>query len=206
MAHDEARYEYRCFAPAFGLVEARLRAAGGPPAIRESSEIYFVSRFDRRHNVKIRDGQLDIKVLLDLRHGLERWNPLPRRDFPLDDGELARILSLALGSEIHFPPRSGESAGRLARVLSEEVVGVVVVEVFKRRFGFLVDDCIAEYAEVTLGGATIRTACIESVDLEQARRVVGEIGLDAYPNTSYPSALRGITGLDWPAVVRAEPV
>jgi hypothetical protein len=206
MAHDEARYEYRCFAPAFGLVEARLRAAGGPPSIRESSEIYFVSQFDRRHNVKIRDGQLDIKVLLEVRHGLERWNPLPRRDFPLDDGELARILGPALGSEDQLPSGSGESAGRLAKSLSGEVAGVVVVELFKRRFGFVVDGCIAEYAEVTLGGATIRTACIESVDLEQARRVVAEIGLDAYPNTSYPSALRGITGLDWPPAVRAEPI
>lgn len=206
MAHDEARYEYRCFAQAFGLVESRLRAAGGPPQIRESSEVYFVSRLDRQHNVKIRDGQLDIKVLLEVRHGLERWNPLPRRDFPLDDAELASFVAPALGPGLQFPPGSGESAGRLARTLSEAVNGVVVVELFKRRYGFLVEDCIAEYADVTLGGATIRTACIESVDPARARRVVAEIGLDAYPNTSYPAALRGITGLDWPPVTRAEPI
>lgn len=206
MAHDEARYEYRCFAQAFGLVEARLRAGGGPPLIRESSEVYFVSRLERRHNVKIRDGQLDIKVLLELRDGLERWNPLPRRDFPLDDGELAGIVAAALGPDLELPPGSGASAEQLARTLSEAAHGVVVVELFKRRFGFLVDECIAEYAEVTLGGATIRTACIESVDPERARRVVTGIGLDAYPNLSYPAALRGITGLDWPAVARAEPI
>jgi hypothetical protein len=64
MPHQDARYEYRAFAASFGIVEQRLRAAGGAPQIRESAEVYFVGRDDDTHNVKIRNGELDIKVLV----------------------------------------------------------------------------------------------------------------------------------------------
>ncbi len=181
-----------------------MRAAGGARLVRESSDVYFVSRRDRRHNVKIRDGQLDIKVLLEVQHGMERWHPLPCLDFPLTDAVLAEVVAPALGLDLQLPPGAGESAQRLARTLAGHVDGVVVVELFKRRFGFLIDGCIAEYSEVTMNGATIHTACVESVGLAQVRRVVAEIGLDAYPNTSYPSVLRSITGHEWPPVFRSE--
>lgn len=199
MAHDEARYEYRCFAPSFSLVEARLRAAGGTPLVHESSDVYFVSRLDRRHNVKIRDGQLDIKILLEVRDGLQRWNPLVRLDFPLADPVLSKVIAPALGLEqLQLRRGGGTNVQQLARAIAEHVDGVDVVELFKRRFGFVIDDCIAEYAEVTMSDATFCTACVESVALAQARRVVADIGLDAFPNTSYPSALRNFLGLKWP--------
>ena len=83
MAHEETRYEYRAFAPNFGIVEQRLRATGCAPSIRESTEIYVVSRMDEVHNVKIRDGQLEIKVLVSESHGLEQWDPKFKLDFPL---------------------------------------------------------------------------------------------------------------------------
>lgn len=195
MAHEEARYEYRAFAPGFGLVESRLRAAGGAPQIRESAETYFVSRFDDTHNVKIREGQLDIKVLVELSHALEQWAPLPRLPFPIAAEALAEIVAPALGPGVRLPAGAGESAERLIRTVAEWVEGVVVVDLFKRRFGFMVAECIAELAEIEVNGALIQTACVESVDVEQARRVITQVGLDAYPNTSYPAALRRITGL-----------
>jgi hypothetical protein len=194
MPHEDARYEYRAFAANFGIVEQRLRAAGGTPQIRESAEVYFVGRDDDTHNVKIRNGELDIKVLVHRASGLEQWDPKHQLHFPLADRTLAEVLAPSLAFAGRLPAGAGESPGRLTAALHARE-DVVVVDLFKRRFGFLVEDCIAELADVTCNGAAVRTACVESTDLEQVLHVVAGLGLDAFPNVSYLTALRRMTGL-----------
>jgi hypothetical protein len=194
MPHQDARYEYRAFAASFGIVEQRLRAAGGAPQIRESAEVYFVGRDDDTHNVKIRNGELDIKVLVHRAKGLEQWDPKHQLDFPLADRTLAELLAPSLALTGRLPAGAGESPGRLTAALHARE-DVVVVDLFKRRFGFLVEDCIAELADVTFNGAAVRTACVESTDLEQVLHVVSGLGLDAFPNVSYLTAIRRVVGL-----------
>jgi hypothetical protein len=48
---------------------------------------------------------------------------------------------------------------------------------------------------VTFNGAAVRTACVESTDLEQVLHVVSGLGLDAFPNVSYLAAIRRVVGL-----------
>lgn len=195
MPHEVARYEYRAFAPTFGIVEQRMRTAGGAPHIRESAELYLVSGEDDTHNVKIRDGQLDIKVLLQRAGDLEQWDPKFKFAFPLADRVLAEVFAPALRIAAALPADAGASVSRLVAALREAATGVVVIELFKRRSGFLVEDCIAEIADVSFDGAAIRTACVESTDPEQVRRVAARLGLDAFPNVSYLAAVRRVVGL-----------
>ena len=195
MAHEEARYEYRAFAPSFGIVEQRLRAAGGAPSIRESNEVYLVSRMDEVHSVKIRDGQLDIKVLVNESHGLEQWDPRYKLDFPLSELTLAEVLAPSLGISSSLPAAAATSAEALVATLHTAVEGVVAVDLFKRRFGYLVEDCIAELAEVSFNGAAIRTVCVESTDARQVAQVAARLGLDVFANLSYLAAAKRIVGL-----------
>lgn len=199
MPHEIARYEFRSFAPDFGQVEQRLRAAGGVPQIRDSAEFYLVSRPDEIHNVKIRAGCLDIKVLLQTTAGLEQWDPRFKLPFPLADAAVAEVLLPALAVNAELPAGAGASIGRLVEEFRGRPHGVVVVDVHKRRTGFLVGECIAEIVEVTFDGAALRSICVESTEPDRVRRVITELGLDAHLNLSYLTAVRCMVGFDDPA-------
>ncbi len=187
------RFEYRAFAADFGLVEPRLRELGGTPLIRESAEIYLVAAGRGDQNIKIRADQLDIKQLLAERDGFQQWGPLGKWSFPLPPDALA-ALSAALGLDTTLPESSGQAVNSLVGHFNASRE-LVIVDLFKRRFGFEVGDCQAEVAEVTINGAALKTACVESTELDQARRLIDRLGLVAYANTSYIEALMRVTGL-----------
>ena len=77
------RFEFRTFAQNFGLVETKLRRLSACEQIRESSEIYIISAGNDQNNTKIRDGKMDIKVLVNQDRGLEQWNPRMKGQFPM---------------------------------------------------------------------------------------------------------------------------
>lgn len=195
MPHEVARFEYRVFALDLGIVEHRMRALGGVPKNHESAEFYLASSPNVTHNVKIRDGRLDIKVLVQAVRGLEQWEPRFTIAFPIDDETLARLLAASLQVTEALPMGAGASVERLVNTLRQGRHGVLVAELFKRRSHFQVDDCIAEIVALTINGAAIRTACVESTEAEQVRTVVQQLGLDSFPNTSYLAAVRHLTGL-----------
>jgi hypothetical protein len=195
MPHEGARFEYRVFARDLGLVEHRIRALGGAPQINDSAEFYLVSAPDETHNVKIRDGRLDIKVLVQTVRGLEQWEPRFKIPFPIADSALAKLLATSLGVTEPLPVGAGSSVERLVSALRRGRHGVVVAELFKRRSHFLVDDCIAELVAVTVNGAPIRTACVESTEPGQVHDAAQRLGLDVLPNISYLAAVRHLAGL-----------
>ena len=187
------RFEYRTFAASFGLIESRLREWGGEPLIRESAEVYLVAAGRNDQNIKIRNEQLDIKQLVAERSGFQQWAPLGKWSFPLNQ-EARQALSEALDLDTEL----SESDGRDLDSLIDHFRGhrqVVVVDLFKRRFGFEIGNCQTEFAEVTVNGAALKTACVESTDLDQAAALIERLGLSDYPNTSYVEALMRVTGL-----------
>ncbi|MCC5865029.1 MAG: hypothetical protein JJU31_07940 [Wenzhouxiangella sp.] len=191
MNEIQNRFEYRAFAASFGLIESRLRQWGGEPMIRESAEVYLVAAGRHDQNIKVRNDQLDIKQLVAEKSGFQQWAPRGKWSFPLDQ-EAYQALSAALGTEL------SESGIKSTDSLIEHFRGhrqVVIVDLFKRRFGFEIGNCQAELAEVTINGAALKTACVESTDLAAARELSEQLGLAAYPNTSYIDALMRVTGL-----------
>lgn len=195
MPHEGARFEYRVFARDLGIVEQRMRAVGGTPTINDSAEFYLVSAPDITQNVKIRDGRFDIKVLVRTDRGLEQWEPRLKLAFPIGDAALNQLMAVSLGVTEALPAGAGASIERLVSTLRRGRYGVVVAELFKRRSHFQVEDCIAEIVEVTVNDAPIRTACVESTEAEQVRGVARQLGLDAFPNTSYLAAVRHLAGI-----------
>lgn len=189
------RYEFRAFAPHFGLAESRMRALSPPPEIRESAEIYLLTAAGGRHNVKVRDNLVDIKELLRVERGLEQWTPILKLALPATGDEIReQVLPLLHRAEMELPLPAYPAAALVAAI-ANPAAGVIAAQVFKRRFGFRIADCACELAEITVNGAAIRTAAVESENPGLALQVIAELGLDAYENTSYTLALRRITGL-----------
>lgn len=189
------RYEFRAFAPTFGLVESRMRSLSPPPEIRESAEIYLLTAADGRHNVKVRDNLLDVKMLLATRQRLEQWMPTLKLALPAEAGELEEQVLPLLGLAGLKLVSGQYPAPRLVEQLTRPSSGVIAAQVFKRRFGFRIADCACELADITVNGAAIRTASVESENPDLALQVIAELGLDEYDNTSYVLALRRVTGL-----------
>ena len=195
MTTDKARFEFRAFARDFGVTEARMRERSPEVRIKESGEVYLLSASLKRHNLKIRGDALDIKELLGEQDGLEQWTPTLKASFPLDRALLRERIAPLLELDASLFSREQYSAEALVEEVVRPRPGLVPAVVFKTRFGFLVDDCACEIADVRVNGAHIRTACVESTDAEAVQRLVRELHLDPWRNTSYLVALQQITGL-----------
>jgi exopolyphosphatase / guanosine-5'-triphosphate,3'-diphosphate pyrophosphatase len=183
------RWEWRVFGKGFGPAEAAL-AARTREAVQESEELYLLSSAGA--NVKIRAGLVDIKLLREVdADGLQRWEPVMKRGFPLPAAEVSRVFG-ALGVA---PPPRARDASTLGELLAE-LVGpngdVRAVTVHKRRVRYAIGGCNAEIAEVVAGGQGVRTIAVESEDASAVMAAVRDLGLDTYANTSYPRGLAAL--------------
>ncbi len=194
MDESPPRYEFRSFAQQFGRIEHELRERGSAPTIRESAEYYLVGRSSDA-NVKLRGGLLDIKERIAVERELEQWQPTLKLPLPAAADELRKRVLPVLGVEAEPAlPEEVDERG-LCDALRALPRDVVVVELFKRRFGFEVDEVQAEVADVLVNGAAIRSVCIEGIDPDQVLHLAESVGLLAYGNINYVAALKRITGL-----------
>ena len=196
MENVTPRFEFRAFAQHFGLVEDRMRRSCPCERIRESCEIYILSAAENQNNTKIRDELIDVKVLLQRERGLEQWTPRMKGAFPLPAGTIVERVFPAFGVPV---PQLRRASYTLVQLL-EELVGshpqLAAARVFKRRFGFTINRCTTELADLLVNGAAIRTAAVEAEDPELVLETRQLLGLGDYENVSYPLALKRIVGME----------
>ncbi len=196
------RYEFRAFAQSYGLVEEKIRHCSPCEKYRESREIYILSADNSDNNTKIRDDRIDIKVLEKRERGLEQWSPRMKGEFPMTAETLRDTVLPAFGVSV---PTLRRSSYRLGEFLDEVIRPhreLVTAEVFKCRFGFTVNGCITEIAQLLVNGAAIRTLAVESEDGEAVLQTKQMLGLHEYENVNYVLAIKRITGMEplpvWP--------
>ncbi len=202
MDESPSRYEFRSFAQQFGRIEFELRELAGAPEIRESAEVYFVSR-STDANVKLRGGMLDIKERIAVERGLEQWRPALKLALPLSGDALRAQLLPVLGVQAALGLPKEVDVQALCAVLRESSRDVVIVDLFKRRFGFQLASVQAEVVEVLVNGAAVRSVCVEGVDADDVLHLSEALGLLAYGNINYVAALKRITGLATAPAFRA---
>ncbi len=202
MDESPPRYEFRSFAQQFGRIEFELRERAGAPEIRESAEVYLVSRASDV-NVKLRGGLLDIKERIAVERGLEQWRPALKLPLPLSRSALLNQVLPALGVPIEAPIPEELDEQALCAALRESSRDVVIVDLFKRRFGFRLDSVQAEVVDVLINGAALRSVCVEGVDADDVLQLSEALGLLAYGNINYVAALKRVTGLATAPVFRA---
>ena len=190
------RYEFRAFAQNFGMVETKLRRLAKCEQIRESSEIYIVSAANSDNNTKIRDRKMDIKVFIEKREGLEQWNPRMKGEFPMQTDLLKREVFPAFGVAA---PDFKRVEYTLQEYLDEIIFPhpqLTAVNVFKLRFAFTVNGCIAESAQLLINGAAIQTVAVEHTDITAILKAKEMLGLQEYENVNYLRAIKRIIGLE----------
>lgn len=188
-----ARFEFRAFAQSFGIAEETIRLLASCRSITESREVYLLQRNRLDQNLKIRDGHLDVKRLIGRQSGLEQWQPVAKFPFPV----LPQDLEIAFSAN-RPPIELAEPQYRLQRLLElvEQSNDLLRVNVFKRRFRFVIKECFVEIDEVLVNGASIRSIAIESEDAGLVSTLRQLVRLDEYDNTSYLLALSRIVGFE----------
>lgn len=189
------RFEFRAFSNSFGRVVDAIRQRSNCMGIKESRDIYLVTASNKINNVKIRDGQLDIKSLIKIEHGLEQWRPLMKLDFPAPSNLIQEDIFPALQVEI---PNFSAGVINIESFLQEMVWPhreLVVATVFKRRFFFSIEECRTEITELLVNGAAIQTIAIEDEDAQKVLSAIARVGLPGFENVSYLLALQRIMGL-----------
>lgn len=190
------RYEFRAFAQNFGLAEEKMRKLSKLDKFRESSEIYILSLSNNENNVKIRFDTLDIKVWVKEEKGLQQWKPRMQAEFPVKMEVLRDDVFPALGTAV---PQFNRSEYTLEQFLEDILTPhpqLVLARVFKRRFGYTINGCIGEIAELLINGAAIKTMALESADIEAVLKVKQMLGLHEYENVNYLLAIKRILGME----------
>jgi exopolyphosphatase / guanosine-5'-triphosphate,3'-diphosphate pyrophosphatase len=193
MAPIVARWEWRTFGHDFGAAESRF-AALGPGKVQNSAETYLLASGSDA-NVKIRDELMDIKILERVdSSGLEQWRPVFKEPFPLAAAAVAQVQS-ALGVTHLASSADGLALERLLRDLGRPDSRVRVVAVRKTRNRYQVQGCVAELTDVVADGKPVRTVAIEDADPARVIAAVAHMGLDRFPNISYPRGLKQLIGM-----------
>ena len=190
------RYEFRAFAQNFGLAEEKTRKLSKLDKFRETSEIYILSNGNNENNVKIRYDKLDFKVFVKEEKGLQQWKPRMRAEFPMKMEVLRDDVLPALGTAV---PEFNRSAYTLEQFLEDIMIPhpeLVLARVFKRRFGYTINGCISEIAELLINGAAIKTMALESTDVEAVLEAKKMLGLQEYENVNYLLAIKRILGME----------
>lgn len=196
MEEIKPRFEFRTWAKNFGKVEEKMRRLAKVEQIREGREVYIVSAANNENNTKIRDRLMDIKVFVQEKQGLEQWNPRMKGEFPMSAAVLTEEVFPAFGVDM---PNLDKDEIALSEYLDEIIrphPQLAAVEVFKRRFAFTVNNCIAEIAEIEINRAGMQTVAIESVDIDDILKAKEMLGLDEYENVNYLLAIKRVIGME----------
>jgi hypothetical protein len=181
------RWEWRTFGQSFGAAEEKIKTF--PAKVRVSSEVYILST-NSMDNTKIRDMLMDIKYLVQVNeHQLEQWNPLLKAEFPISLDALQQTIK-AWKVDVAPGDIKQYSYDDFLKLLVQKHPSLRMVNVFKERHGFTINNCIVEIANLKFNGEPIRTVAVEHEDPALVWRTVTELGLQSFENINYLKALK----------------
>ncbi len=190
------RYEYRIFGLDITENIEKLKKLGKPDQTRNIAEIYLMTAGNSSNNVKIRSRNLDIKKLVCEVEMLEQWKPFNIGLFPLDKNKIKHQVFPALGVEPPVLERENYSLEEFMKELILDDPDIIVALTEKTRYGFLLNDCICEWAEVRINGAMILTLAVESENEAKVLETINMLDAEEFENINYPKAIKRVLGLE----------
>jgi hypothetical protein len=148
------------------------------------------------NNTKIRADKMDIKVIVKKWQGLEQWAPRMQGEFPMSVDVIRDELFPAFSVPVPDFDRSSYTLDQFRDEIVLPHKDLAAVRVFKRRFGYTVNGCMTEIADLLINGAAIRTIAVESGDGEAVLRAKDVLGLTEYENVNYLLAIKRIIGME----------
>jgi len=190
------RWEFRSFQTNFGKAEELIKKHE-VTRIRESSEVYILSQ-KSNDNTKVRDELMDIKTPLrvNVQTKLEQWTVLMKAGFPIHINELALVYK-AFGLQMPYCERDEYTYQEYIETLIKPNPDLQMVKVYKNRYGYLVDNCIIEIAEVKFDEIKKKTIAVEHMDPELVQKTVAKLGLLQFENINYIKEMKRTFGMNY---------
>jgi hypothetical protein len=195
---SKPRFEFRSFGQDFEAAAKRMARLSMPVPEkvweRYSDEIYILSRTNDINNTKVRDGKMDIKTYVQTVDGLEQWNPLMKGEFPIQASVLKNEVFPAFQVTTPELTQDVYSFDEFMEIINTHP-DLAAVKVHKQRFGYMVNNTICEYGEVLINGARVMTINSESTEVDDIKKTVKDIGLEAVENINYLQAIKRVIGM-----------
>jgi len=195
---SKPRFEFRSFGQDFESAAKRMARLSMPVPEkvweRYSDEIYILSRTNDINNTKVRDGKMDIKTYVQTVDGLEQWNPLMKGEFPIQASVLKNEVFPAFQVTAPELTQDVYSFDEFMEIINTHP-DLAAVKVHKQRFGYMVNNTICEYGEVLINGARVMTINSESTEVDDIKKTVKDIGLEAVENINYLQAIKRVIGM-----------
>ena len=186
------RWEWRTFGQEFPAFAETLKKYG-EPSVKKSEEHYILSRTSDE-NIKIREDLVDIKSQVNVKDGLEQWDPIMKEGFPISAEKLAGLFKV-----FNVPaPVFKRDVYAYEQFLDELIVPnpqLEVVYVKKVRNIYTINGCAVELAETQFNGKPYQTACVEHIDPAVVLATVKELGLEGNENINYIKAMKKSVGI-----------
>jgi len=189
------RWEWRTFGQGpFGEPEEKIKTHK-EVEFKKSEERYILSKLSCE-NVKIRNDLIDIKSLKQVNDDkLEQWYPAMKDSFPISLSKLETLFR----DYFKVPaPQFKREAYTYTEFLEELIAPsekLCIVEVWKERRIFSINQAIVEIAETKFNGVPMRTICVEHTDPENVMATVRELGLVGLTNINYINAMKTAVNL-----------
>jgi hypothetical protein len=161
---------------------------------RHSEELYIVSRKNNSVNVKIRDGKIEAKILLQTIDGFEQWKPLLKVEFPMTTSVLKDEICIALQVEITVPTKNIYSLSEFLSFVDHHP-DLLAVRIEKQRSAYMVNKTICETAIVLINGAKLVTISCESINVNDIKKTIKDIGIQGIENINYLQAIQRVVGI-----------
>jgi hypothetical protein len=189
----EPRFEFRLVAP--DLEETARRLCGDPIASPgdESLETYLLVPQRGDINLKIRDGALDLKLLLRHDRGLEQWRPGFRIGLPASSGVIQMRLAALTGRPLGPRSADWDAAGLVHRLVADDI-GFTAINVFKRRWRLTTDDCQAEIVDLWINGARQQSIALEAAAADAVLDRLQSLDIADQSNVNYVLAIERVLG------------
>jgi hypothetical protein len=189
------RYEFRIFSENLSKIKNRLNQISSVENIRKSSEVYIISPATTKSNVKIRNEQIDIKVLINEEHGLEQWLPQLKVDFPIRQNIIQQKIFPFLKTKTPNFELKEYSQEQFLNELVEPNEILRMVEVKKSRYAYNVNGCISEFAKLKINQIPIQTVSVESDHYDSVLVALSVLGIEHYENENYIKAIKRLIGI-----------
>lgn len=188
------RYEYRCFGLDLLPLASVLRKEAHQQGSVSTAEVYLLTRKAHRLSAKMREDHFEIKELMNVEDGLEKWTVRMKEAFPLSRTQVEDEILPQLGIQASIRQEEYDQEELTERLTGLDP-GLLVIHVAKRRERYVWGSVKAEFSHLLVNGALTYTCCLESEDKEALLEALRKMGLDTKENQSYPAFLKGLTGI-----------
>ena len=194
----EPRFEFRTFGHDFTRYHEKMAGLSLPIPddlrVRTFDEIYVISIAVDDTNIKVKNNKLDIKKLIHVRDNLEQWNTIMKYDYPVSKKLLMDEIFPTLKADIPLLKNNEFDKKQFVNIIRQHKE-LLAIPVHKKRYAYILNYTICEFAEVIFGDDYLYTVSVESTDAEEVSKTIQELNLNSFENINYVQAIKRVNNI-----------